>query len=65
MGPEVIKGRRIATIDMLEADVRNSGFELQKLKNKHECFVDGNIVSGGPPACIPEALTRFYGLLGV
>ncbi|CDW75784.1 UNKNOWN [Stylonychia lemnae] len=65
VGPELIKGRRLACIDMLEADVRNSGFDLQKVKNKTDVFVDGNIVSGGPPACIPEALSRFYDLLGV
>ena len=65
LGKDTLKGKKFATINHLESEVRNAGIEIAHLKEKHDVFVDGNIITGGPPACIPNALAKYYDLLGV
>ena len=59
-----MKNRRITCVDYVHNEMKNVDCVLEKM-DKHEVMVDGNLITGGPPTCIPEALKNFYNLLGV
>ena len=60
-----LKGRRVTTVDFLEAELKLIGADFQKAKDPHKVEVDGNLITGSVPECIPNALSNLYERLGM
>ena len=76
LGTNFMKGRRVGCIDTMIPDLKNAGCSIEVVdgittfgdKGAKPCFdvvVDGNLITGGMPYCLPEALRNFYKLMGV